>query len=129
MNIETIFSELKLRFKENGGLSIVKDEDIQRWSRALSISSVALYDKMALHLAQGFNNNELPFEFCDAVVNDIHGIITFKNEIRPVLFWEIFLAFDEGEYYHNNKEGRSQDPVVKYTRPQIAQIINKHLHA
>jgi hypothetical protein len=64
----------------------------------------------------------LTFAFCDAVVNDLHGVITFANELRPGLFWEVFLAFDEGEYYHGNN--RDEDPAEIYTRPLIAHIIN-----
>jgi hypothetical protein len=45
------------------------------------------------------------------------------DEDRPDLFWKVYVAFDEGEYYHgNNKE---QDPVKAYTRPQIAQILSE----
>jgi hypothetical protein len=38
--------------------------------------------------------------------------------IQPA--WSIYLAFDEGEYYH----GGSTDPVESFTRPQIRNILN-----
>ncbi len=34
--------------------------------------------------------------------------------------WSIYLAFDEGEYYH----GGSTDPVETFTRPQIRQVLD-----
>ena len=83
-----------------------------------------MYDLIAVYLARGFHDSELSFEFCDAVVNDIHRVITFADESRPALFWDVYLAFDEGEYYHNDK--RDEDPVEVYTRPMIARIVANH---
>mgnify|MGYP001553734787 CR=1 FL=1 len=99
------------------------DDDIQRWSTLIGKPRSALYDQIAVYLARGFHCSELEFEFCDAVVNDIHAIITLANDVRPDLFWEVYLAFDEGEYHHSNK--REEDPVEVYTRPLIARFIDK----
>lgn len=100
----------------------MREEDVQRWSASLGILRSELYDRIATYLAQGFNRSDLSFEFCDAIVNDLHGVITFADEDRPDLFWKVYLAFDEGEYYHGND--REQDPIEVYTRPQIAQIVS-----
>ena len=100
----------------------LREEDVQRWSLSLGIPRSELYDRIATYLARGFNSSELSFEFCDAIVNDVHGVITFADEERPDLFWKVYLAFDEGEYYHGGN--REQDPVEVYTRPQIAQIVS-----
>jgi len=83
------------------------------------------YDQIALHLALGFHASELPFAFCDAVVNDLHVVITFANEDRPDLFWRVFLAFDGGEFHHHSN--RDEDPVETYTRPMISRIVNHAL--
>ena len=104
--------------------SRLTEADIQRWTASLGVSRAALYDQIAIHLARAFYNSELTFAFCDAVVNDIHGVITGANEELPDLFWSVYLAFDEGEYYHNNN--RDEDPIEIYTRPQIAEIIESH---
>jgi hypothetical protein len=41
----------------------------------------------------------------------------------PPLFWDVFLAFDAGEYF---RAGESHiDPAEKYTRPLIARIIDE----
>jgi hypothetical protein len=100
----------------------LREDDVQRWSALLGVSRSKLYDQIAVYLAQGFNCSELSFEFCDAIVNDVHGLITLADEDRPDLFWKVYLAFDEGEYYHG--DNREQDPVKVYTRPQIAQIVS-----
>jgi hypothetical protein len=81
-----------------------------------------LYDQIAIRLAYGFHASEMTFAFCDAVVNDLHGVIISADELRPELFWAVYLAFDEGEYYHGNN--RDEDPVEVYTRPMIARIVD-----
>lgn len=83
-----------------------------------------LYDDIALYLAQGFHNADLPFDSCDATVNAIHGIITLAGESWPELFWDTFIAFDAGEYYRHDKP--DEDPVEVYTKPEIARIVAKH---
>jgi hypothetical protein len=87
----------------------------------VGLSRGAFYDAMALKLALGFQNDAFEFGFCDQVVNELHGVISVQNEDRPKLFWDVFLAFDAGEFYP--KGDRSIDPVETFTRPQIAEII------
>ena len=87
----------------------------------MAISRADLYDQIALRLARGFYDSELDFTFCDAVINDMFGVIISVNEVHKELFWRVFSAFDEGEYYHKNN--RDEDPVEVYTRPMIHQII------
>ena len=82
-----------------------------------------MYDQIAARLAFGFHASEVSFSFCDAVVNDIHAVISLCNENRPNLFWEVFLAFDAGEFYPASD--RDRDPVDTYTRPQIASPGNR----
>jgi hypothetical protein len=102
--------------------SKLKESDIARWCDHVGISRADLYDQIALRVACGFHKNELDFTLCDAIVNDLHGVITLSDESRPALFWRVFLAFDEGEYYHDNN--RDEDPKEVYTRPQIATIVD-----
>ena len=102
------------------------EDDIRRWTDLLGEPRAGLYDRIATYLARGFHNAELPFEFCDAVVNDIFSVTLSADEDRPKLFWEVYLAFDEGEYYHDNN--RDEDPVETYTRPQIASIVESLNH-
>ncbi len=101
------------------------EEIVRGWSASVGIPRSDLYHRIALFLAQGFHDSILSFEFCDAIVNDLHGIITFAGEDRPDLFWKVYLAFDEGEYYR--VDGLEQDPVEAYTRPSIARIIADRL--
>ncbi len=112
-----------LRFygPDGDGLS---EEDINQWSELTGLNRATLYDQIALHLAHGFHANEMPFEFCDRIVNAIHGVITLAGEDWPEIFWATFLAFDEGEYYHQSNP--EEDPVELFTKPQIADIVVKY---
>lgn len=99
----------------------IAEKDIERWSALIGEPRAALYDQIAIYLARRFQSSKLSFEFCDAIINDICGLITSANEDRPDLFREVYLAFDEGEYYH---EGRpDDDPVELYTRPLITRFL------
>ena len=44
---------------------------------------------------------------------------------RPALFWKVYLAFDEGEYRHENDEPEA-DPVQTYTHPMVAEIVSEY---
>jgi hypothetical protein len=55
----------------------------------------------------------------------VRAVITFADEARPALFWKIYLAFDEGEYRHENDEPEA-DPVQTYTHPMVAEIVSEY---
>jgi hypothetical protein len=103
---------------------LISDGKIVEWSEKTGLRRSDLYDALALRLAFGFHNDSFDFGFCDQVVNDLHAVISVQNEDRPELFWNVFLAFDAGEFYPNRD--RSVDPVEAFTRPQIAEIVRKH---
>ena len=103
------------------GVVRLKDADVQQWADRVGVSRPDFYNELAIRLARGFASSELTFEFCDAVLNGIHDVIGNAGEERPELFWRIYVAFDEGEYYHDNN--RQEDPAEAYTRPMIADIL------
>jgi hypothetical protein len=99
------------------------EADVFRWSTESGWSRRQLFDEIAKSLALGFHTSELSFEFCDAVVNDLVGPVTDTSGPKPEVFWDVYSAFDEGEYYHGNN--RDEDPVERYTRPMIDRIVKK----
>jgi len=123
--VRAILSEIRDVYQSSGQSSVTHftEKDMQKWGNMLGALREVLYDKIASCLACGFHNLELTFEFCDSVMNGLHEFIVKVNDERPDLFWDIYLAFDEGEYYHGNN--RDDDPVEVYTRPMIAQIVEK----
>ena len=104
--------------------AIVTKALIETWALENDLQRGELYDQIAMALAVGFTRSYLDFEFCDQVANDLHAIMTLADEARPSLFWEVYNAFDEGEYDHG--DGSAQDPVERYTRPQIALVVEKY---
>ncbi len=127
MALDHVLSELGRVYREQSaqpgfrGVVRLKDADVQQWAEHASMSRQDFYNELATRLARGFASSELTFEFCDSVVNGIHDVIGNAGEARPDLFWRIYGAFDEGEYYHDNN--RQEDPAEKYTRPMIADIL------
>lgn len=127
MALDHVLSELRQIYGEQAsqpnyrGVVRLKDADVQQWVAALACSRPDFYNELAIGLARGFASSELTFEFCDAVLNGIHDVIGNADEERPDLFWRIYVAFDEGEYYHENN--RQEDPAEAYTRPMIADIL------
>jgi hypothetical protein len=122
---DTITAELKDTYRaelEDSELAPsegLSEQDIRRWTTLLHVSRATLYDEIALFLARGFHEGALPYLFCDNIINDIHVVIIHADEDRPNLFWNVYLAFDSGEYHRPGDE----DPVETYTRPQIAKIV------
>jgi hypothetical protein len=97
------------------------EADVLRWCTIGGRSRSQVFEEIAKFLALGFYNSELSFGFCDAIVNDLFGSYTDTAKPKSELFWDVYLAFDEGEYYHGNN--RDEDPVETYTRPMIARIV------
>jgi hypothetical protein len=105
----------------------ITKEEVEFWRRQSNLTLDAIFNRIASQLAIGFSERRLPFVFCDAVINDLNGLLftTFLSEFADVLpepFYEIYLAFDAGEYY---REDRNIDPVETYTRPLVAKIVAK----
>ena len=124
MELADVVRELQMLYKDGVHYRDLErhltEGDVQRWSTGCGWSRSQLFDAIARYLALGFNTSELPFAFCDAVVNDLAVAVTDTSGPRPQLFWEVYSAFDEGEYYHD--DNRQEDPVEAYSRPMIARI-------
>jgi hypothetical protein len=118
-SIETL--DAMLSGKPNPSVVRLTKSDLQSWSMAMNISRSSLCNEIALYLARGFHSSKLAFEFCDAIANDIFGIMISTEEGPPEPFYQIYCAFDAGEYKH--KDRPDTDPVETYTRHYIAQIV------
>jgi hypothetical protein len=125
MQVADIIGELKTIYKDGAHYRDLDrhltETDVERWTAISGWSRSQLFDGIAKYLALGFNSSELSFEFCDAVVNDLFGPVTNTSRPRPQVFWDVYSAFDEGEYYHGNN--RDEDPVSVYARPMIARLL------
>ena len=125
MEASHIIGEIKTFYKEGVEYRSqdrhLTEADVERWSIACGWSRSQLFDEIAKGLALGYNASELLFDFCDMVVNDLASPVTNTSGPKPQIFWEVYSAFDAGEYYHG--DNRDEDPVEVYTRPMIARVV------
>ncbi|SRR5229473_4466526 len=128
MTTDDIIAALQSKYAPGFGWTerqiLLTGSDVEKWSGQTGLFVGVLYDALALKLALGFHSNKLDFTFCDQVVNELYSTILPRKEGPPAFFWSVFLAFDAGEYYHDGN--RSINSVEAYTRPQIAQIVQRH---
>jgi hypothetical protein len=128
--MQTIISQLQERYRSldtspNPYPRVVEKADVEQWMSSHNLTRAEVYDGIASELALGFHDGTLDFEFCDLVVNDLWGLgfTVWGNEPIPKLFNQVFLAFDSGEFVPRGEKGI--DPIEKYTRPLIAEVVSK----
>lgn len=120
---------LKQRFDDDSydGRWLLNREEVETWQRESGLGMSDFFDHVGAQLAIEFFERRLPFDFCDAVANSMNGWLfsTFFWELEntiPPLFWEVYEAFDSGEYH---REDVNEDPPELYTRPLITEIVAK----
>lgn len=86
------------------------------------------YNSTALQIAKMFDRGELTYEFCDNVMNDLWDAVlaglSLRNNQLPEPFYEIYEAFDAGEYHRT--EDRSDDPIADFTIPLITAFLTRN---
>jgi hypothetical protein len=77
----------------------------------------------ARYVAENYVSGVLEFSVADQAMNELYAY-SYHDADRgmPELAWEIFHAFDEGEYRHAG-DAPDVEPIEKYTRPQIIEIL------
>jgi hypothetical protein len=97
--------------------------DVDAACKYLSLTRDALFDPISRRVARGYASGELSFDFCDGVMNHLYSFVMLNYEMTPPEYsYSVFLAFDEGEYHHqNDPEGSS--PEELYTKPMIREIL------
>ncbi len=94
-----------------------------------NLSLVEFVNELALALAKGYQDQRYDFEFSDGAANWLFGFMTediflsSNNNTLPSPAYDVYLAFDEGEYHH---QGDAEDIVAeeKYTKPRINEILS-----
>ena len=95
-------------------------DGIERFCATHSMTADQVADRFAMHVALEFAGGSLSYRDGDAAMNALFG----AYEGLQGFGWEIFLAFDEGEFHH---QGDSEDalPWQKYTLPLIMEALAK----
>lgn len=97
-------------------------EDVAQWSAWAGLDHDALLDEVALALAREYDGGSVSFEVGDWIANDLYSYCLFYDLPWPDVFFEVYLAFDEGEYSHH---GASDNPESDYTRPMIKELLGR----
>ena len=83
----------------------------------------SLFEEVAEFIARGYENGNLSFDLCDGIVNGMYAsFLELPLTQMPPVFYDVFLAFDAGEYDHTGDD-TSVNPVEKYTNPQIRKVL------
>ena len=93
------------------------------------LSLVEFVNSFAITLAKGYQKGLYNYEFSDGAANWLFGFMTDEvflssnNNTLPSPAYDVYLAFDEGEYHHR---GDPDDVVaeIKYTKPRINEILS-----
>jgi hypothetical protein len=103
--------------------------EILRFCELRSLSPESFCNEFSVVVAKGFADGTFSYEYCEVAMNYLWAFITTppifgsdKNIPQPA--FTIYDAFDAGEYIHAG-DSRDVDPVEKYTRPQIDQILQE----
>lgn len=98
--------------------------------RASKPSSAEL-DEISLKLARGFLDGVYTFNEADSAMNQIFAYLTqgdFLTNSGEIIWnasWDIFQAFDGGEFIHKG-DGPEIDPVTKYTVPMLNEALKSY---
>ena len=78
-------------------------------------------DRLAIELASTFVLGRASFREADDLANVMFAYATSNDVLGDVLH-KVFLAFDAGEYAPADAP-LTADPVMSYTRPQLARLL------
>ncbi|PCE33506.1 hypothetical protein BZL54_04585 [Burkholderia ubonensis subsp. mesacidophila] len=113
------------RYEEDPDQFHISQECMAQCTGPLGEVKPERFDALALALARGYHDGKLSFAFCDSIVNilveKVYSDAVAQRDTWPPLFWDVFLAFDAGEFFRPGE--RHIDPAEKYTRPLIAAIV------
>ena len=97
--------------------------DVDRLCAEHGLSLEELCDAISRQVARGYADGQLSFSVCDGVMNHLYSYMLLQHDrVPPHFSYSVFLAFDEGEYYHSDDPAGSS-PEDLYTKPQIAEIL------
>ena len=124
--MEEFITKLFVDFKKSEDEFYVGTETWQILSQKTTLSLSETFDRFGTSLAKLYDAGDLNYEFCDALVNiafsDFLGLFDNENgEPWPTDFYEVYEAFDAGEYYR--KDDKSDDPVMDHTDFMIREFL------
>lgn len=101
----------------------LSDSEFERLCHETKIERYALYNQVAMYVAQTYLCGEQDFDFGDNVMNALWVNSEFA---LPPFARAVFEAFDRGEY-RSLDDSPAVDPRETYTRPLLHQTLAKAL--
>ena len=91
-----------------------------------SEAHLAFCNAFSFQVASSYLSGQLDFEAGDRAMNNLYSF-SYHGEDRgmPEFAWDIFNAFDQGEYYHSG-DSREIDPAEAYTKPMLRAMLEQH---
>lgn len=110
-------------FQRRDRIPPLAHEDVERFRASQGLSPGEFLDCFAKRVAYEYAADNLKFEVADAAMNSLYAYALQQYEVRlPSFAWEVFLAFDDGEFSHREDDA-AVDPEAQYTRPAIQAIV------
>ncbi len=108
---------------KTGGIPPLRHDEVERFMAESSLSPGQFFDAFARRVAHQYWSEKLAFEIADAAMNSLHSYALGQYDVRlPGYAWEVFLAFDQGEFHHREDDD-SVCPEEKYTKTEIHSIV------
>jgi len=107
-----------------------KRAELESWCAQTGLSTTDLLNGFAKILAIEFHEGRATYEFCDMVVNNLFEPIiegveqVIEGQSGTKLAWDVYLAFDAGEYYRAGETPGSTGPDERTAR-LIADIVKR----
>ena len=102
-----------------------KVDEVNECCVLMGVTVKELCDKLSRHVAIAYANRNLDFQFCDGVMNNLMAfVVTNQHGWLPDFSFEVFLAFDSGEFYPDAV--RDVSPEDRFTRPMIVKLLDQH---
>lgn len=102
-------------FPKNGLSSEVVNSFCEKYKLQIEL----FYNVFAKHVALEFAHGEISFGAGDYAMN---SLISYMQYEADGFVWEVFSAFDSGEFSHNG-DSPTTIPWQKYTLPQIMELL------
>ncbi|MFT0869602.1 hypothetical protein [Pseudomonas sp. CAM1A] len=104
----------------------LKLTDLLSYSRQLGLRPAELLNTLSIEAARRFILGEMSFEMGDDIMNGLFTVILDlgMDEQMPQPAFNIYLAFDEGEYQHSG-DSEHIKPSECYTRLQLLELLRE----
>lgn len=132
--IHSFLEDVQDRFqRDSEAIFSVELGDIRQYFGDEARTETSFFNDVGMQLALSYVSKAWSFEFCDRVANGLwNALLEIQSRDTPPpwpdLFYDVFLAFDFGEYQHAGDDV-AIDPVKAYTDPYIAWILSNYLTA